>query len=176
MGVSPRLLSLVGGLAVACGLAVLAGPAVASADDGTGEPAPGPSSAGPASDDAVAPPLKAPPPMPTMELGNGRQPGAPGSTKAPSKAPVGNGRTLGQFDGGGGSGIGDVPTGSSGAYGASSQQAEAEEAEEMAELLSTQKDKETEFMTEMQDFASQVNSLAGTMADNAPQPRSEYPG
>jgi hypothetical protein len=171
MGVSPRLLSLVGGLAVALGLGVLAGPAVAYADDGTGEPAPGPSSAGPASDDAVAPPLKAPPQMPTMDVGNGRVPGT--KDPLPSKTSSGSGRNLGQFDGGGGSGIGDV---SSGAYGASSQQAEAEEAEEMAEMLSTQKDLETEFMTEMQDFAEQVNSLAGTVADNSSQRRSQYPG
>lgn len=175
MGDSLRRALRVAGLAAALGLAAFTGPAVAAADDGTGAPAPDPASSDSASFDDAAPPLKAPPPMPTMDLGNGRQPGDPGSTKAPSKTPVGNGRNLGQFDGGGGSGIGNVSTGSSGAYGASSQQAEADEVQEMAEMLSTQKDRETEFMTEMQDFAAQVNSLAGTTADN-PQRRSEYPG
>ncbi|SBS77668.1 exported hypothetical protein [uncultured Mycobacterium sp.] len=67
------------------------------------------------------------------------------------------------------SGMGDISGASP--YGASQQQAEAEEAEAMAEMLSAQQDNETEFETEMQDFAAQVNALMGSIVENAPTQR-----
>ncbi len=143
MGVSARYALQIGGLAVALGLTVMTTHAVASADDGTGSPAPGPSSAGSTSaNDAVKPPLKAPPQMPTMDLGNGRI----GSPTASS--PV-----------------------------SSATQAEADEIEDVATMLEAPApDSDAEFMAEMQDFAAQVNSQMGQVADNPPQRRSQYAG
>jgi hypothetical protein len=147
-GVSVRHALQLAGLAAALGLAALTAPAVAAADDGTGEPAPGVSTSGSATldDDATVPSLKSP----------------------ESKTALGNGRIPGGFSGAGqiSSGMGGISSGMS-QYASSQKQAEADEIEEMATLLQSAQNRDAEFMAEMQDMVDGIRLQMAEIAENS---------
>jgi hypothetical protein len=151
MGVSPRYVVRVAGLAVALGLSTFGGAAVALADDGTGAPAPGPGSAeGTSVDDGAGLPAK------TSE----------------GKTTLGNGRMVGDatlFSGTGQamSGIGTMPTSS---FDAAAKQAEADEIRDMTHLVQSARDSD-EYQEQMFDLIAEMRSQIAEISANAPTER-----
>jgi hypothetical protein len=167
MGVSVRHALQLAGLAAALGLAALTAPAVAAADDGTGEPAPGVSSSGSiaAADDA-APPANADSQTNTT-LGNGRTPGDSKTSKTPYDATGGKPgmpatSSLSQIS----SGMGGISSGMSQSE-SSQKQAEADEIQEMATLLQSAQNRDAEFMAEMQDMVDGIRLQMAEIAENS---------
>jgi hypothetical protein len=163
MVVSARYALRVAGFAVAFGLTMMTGHPVASADDGTGSPAPGPSSVGSTSSDSDvnAPPLKAGAQFPTMTIGNGRAPGDKGTGLNTGFGSMLNG--MGQSTASG--------------ITASSQQAEADEVRDMERMLESSTNSGA-YADQMMDTLADMKSQMAEIAANSPAsaPSRQLPG
>ncbi|TDO18317.1 hypothetical protein EV580_1503 [Mycobacterium sp. BK086] len=140
-------------LAAALGLTTVIGHGVATADDGTGAPAPGPSSADGTSvdDDATAPPLKTS--GTSTSLGNGRIPGDPS-----------------RFGGAGSimSGLGGISSGAT-QYDAATK-AEADEIRDMEHLVEMSQYSD-EYQEQMFELMADMRSTMAEIAANTQNER-----